>query len=111
MKKTLLAILTTVLVSSCALDKQSLNYIKARNHGTKILKEYYEGEDYYVISRSANIIKKYHFIRVAAAGLKVTELYAVDLNTQTCYAGKFGETVIPSSKVKRDKDLRPYITW
>jgi len=108
MKLFLLSLIVFSFVSCSASNMYAKTLSK---HGT-LLKRYTEGKDEYFIQKKNNTIIKYHLLNE----VHLIKLYKIDTLTETCYAfdnsGNTTKTVlIPSDKLKKDKDMKPYITW
>jgi len=96
-------------ICGCSGRKTTINYTRSAG---EVLKEYAKGEDYYMIMKEGDQIIKYRIYVLSSIGQKsVTfkkDIYSVDPTTQICLSGG---AEVDCSKVKKDPDLAPYITW
>lgn len=109
----ILCALFLFIFSSCTMQKAAVSNLSKRG---KVLKEYAQEEEYYMVIKEGNEVVKYRLYNWAS-GLSyatvITKVYSVETITQECYTG-FSNGLpdkIDCEKLKKDQDLNEFISW
>jgi hypothetical protein len=126
MKNIIIGFLSFILLTACVSMPSEEEMIKmsedALSKSHKIKNKYVKGANIYyivegtdgisklVIRKSSSETKNALGTKAKSVSVGFEPLYRIDPNIQECFAGR-AQSTIPCEKIKKDKDLAPYITW